>query len=107
MANIELGTLQKELAELERELLHLKTSSKITSMLNVYTASKHLELDVFYEITVQYAEGNTPLITECYVSEGGQVMPATPIGNTQKIYLGEYAEQTLTIVSTRPILSIG
>lgn len=90
---------------IERKLLELKTASKVGSNIiaNYYSfsATKHQ----LWEIT--YANGSQPIITNYY---GDTLITfEAPSGNTQRFAiptLNDIFPKVLTLVSTRPILSV-
>ena len=95
-------TLQREVEELRREILSLKVACAIPAQLEFYTWSADAPPSFQCEIT--YGEGNQPVITEIYY--GGELTMTQPVGNKQKIYMYASGAYAITIVSTRPILSV-
>ena len=84
------GTLQLKLARLERELLALKTAT----------------ISASGTVTVKYGDGNQPILSEFYF-DYGDATGLVPSGNSQTVIVFSQVVGTLTVVSTRPILSIG
>lgn len=95
-------TLQKEVEELRREILSLKVSCAIPTQLEFYTWSANYPPSLQCEVT--YGSGTQPIITEIYY--GGELTMAQPANDKQRIYMYAQAQYPITIVSTRPILSV-
>lgn len=102
--------LQQQISNLERELLELKTAHRVSSLLRAFTfvpEGQAVEIRPTYQ--VNYADGDTPIITEFIYGMAGQSVPIvaeTPSGNTQRFQALYYSGQYLTIISTREILSV-
>lgn len=97
-------TLQLKLARLERELLALKTFAKASPRIQAYT--KTVTISDGGTVVVKYGDGNQPIFSEFYF-ENGDATGLVPSGNSQTVVVFSQVVGTLTVVSTRPILSIG
>lgn len=98
------GTLQLKLARLERELLALKTFAKASPRIQAYT--KTATISASGTVTVKYGDGNQPILSEFYFNNG-DAAGLVPSGNSQTVIVFSQVVGTLTVVSTRPIISIG
>lgn len=97
-------TLQGELKKMEAELLSLKQSSKVPSLIRANTFYLS-STDAAGRYTVSYASGDQPIISEFY-RVNGDVVQATPNGNSQYIWVQSQVNGALLVMSTRKINSI-
>lgn len=93
--------LQKEILRLEKELLALKQTRRLPSMLYSYSYSVGTITPSRYLVT--YASGSQPIISE-FVSYA-TITPGQISGNTQYIWAFSQSSASLTILSTRQVLS--
>lgn len=88
-----------------KELIHkLKTASRVKAILEMHSYSIP-NADPAQRYVVTYGAGDEPIMTEFY-GEGGSTIQATPLGNTQYIFINAQFYGTVLAVSTRPIVSI-
>lgn len=96
--------IQLKLARLERELLALKTFAKASPRVQAYV--KTATISEAGSVVVKYGDGNQPILSEFYF-DWGDATGLVPSGNSQTVIVFSHVVGTLTVVSTRPILSIG
>jgi hypothetical protein len=94
--------LQAMLIDMNREIRDLKTAHKISSPVKNFFAS--IEPSSTQPITITYGSGQNDIITDVYTD--ADAVLGTISGNTQTIYFTSQAPLAVTVVSTRPILSI-
>lgn len=94
--------VQGLLENLEREIIDLKTSHSVSPVVGTFYAS--ITPSSTSPITITYEDGANAIITDIY-SDATAIL-GTVSSNTQTIYFSSQAATKLTVVSTRPILSI-
>lgn len=102
-----------KIAEIDRELLNLKTAQKIPANIKgasyVFNVAMDGQGDVYrngmYQYRITYGDGIQPILSEFYYE--GTVWAQQPSGNTQRIFLYSHINGApCTITSTRPIVSV-
>lgn len=94
----------KEVEELERALRGLKTYKRIPPTVSFYTAT-FTPSNLINPIVITYAAGGQPIIVDFY-SAGLTLEPGEVVGNSQNLAISSQSMGTVTIKSTRPILSV-
>ena len=96
------NNIQALLEAIQREIIDLKTSHNIAPDVQTYYASITPTSNA--TITITYGDGEYDIISSVYTASDAVLGPIT--GNSQTLFYSGQAGQTLTVVSTRPILSI-
>lgn len=95
--------LQDTIKRFEQELRDLKTAAKSSPIVRSFQTT-FLPTSGIAPITITYGAGTQPIITNVY-AEGTAIL-GRPSGNMQKVFYEATAPTTITIVSTRQILSV-
>lgn len=107
-----INTFQAKIKNIEREVMALKCSQKLPSLLRGYSYTLSVNVQnlsaqyTIYTFRVTYESGENDIISEFIFP--GPVTPLEPSGNTQtiRISVGYEGIQTLQVFSTRPIVSV-
>lgn len=102
-----------KIAEMDREVLALKTAQKIPSMIRGASYTFNVVMDGqgdvyrngMYQYRITYADGPQAILSEFYFE--GLAWAQEPSGNTQRVFFNaQISNSPCTIVSTRPITSV-
>ena len=94
--------LDTMLLEMKREILNLKTAHNMSPFVRTFYAT--IEPSSTQPITITYDDGDNDIITDVY-TDADAVLGAVS-SNTQKLYFSSQAPLEVTVVSTRPIISL-
>ena len=94
--------IQDMIAEMEREIIDLKTSHSIAPVVKTFYDS--ITPSSTDPITISYGEGENDIITDVYTDADAVLGEVSD--NTQQIFFSSQASLDVIVVSTRPILSI-
>lgn len=97
--------LQTEIADLQREIMDLKTASSVAPIVLCYEFETWLNSAGW--ITIFFKDGKQPVITEFSTGTFASVMPLTPTKlngvDIQSVSVYSQSQIFLRILSTRPI----
>lgn len=95
-------TIQQLIEQMEREIHDLKTASKKSPVIKTFWLSYMTQGRS--DITITYADGPQPIITNVYSWSTVELGPV--VDNKQIIFYSGYTDTYVWVASTRPILSI-
>lgn len=97
--------LQTEIADLQREIMDLKTASSVAPIVKCYEFEKWMNSAGW--ITIFFYDGEQPIITEFSTGSFASIMPLTPTKiegvDAQSVAVYSQSQILLRILSTRPI----
>lgn len=96
------NNIQQLLEQLEREIIDLKTAHSNSPVVKTFSGS--ITPESTDPITITYESGNNDIISDSYTYSDSILGVVSD--NAQSMYYSGQASLPVTVVSTRPILSI-